>query len=87
MATRLRFVLDYLRYLEPRYRGADKLRARVEAFVPRPLLIALGLPVLRSRAVRGAGPPVRLVERRIKPPATVAEYLRHTIPMWCWSHR
>jgi hypothetical protein len=81
LSTRLRFVLDYLRYLEPRYRDADKLRARVETFVPKLVVAALNFPVLRSKTARHLlAAVVRNAERRIPPPAQVESFIRRHSP-------
>ena len=45
-ATAIRFVIDYVRYLEPEYADADALRARARSRVPAPLRLLLG-PLLR----------------------------------------
>ena len=76
----LRFGSDYLRYLEPRYRDATKLRARA----PR-----TRAPVRRrSDGSPGAGPPgcapfsarYRLVERSLPPPPAVESFLAAQAP-------
>jgi len=76
-AIRLRMTIDYLRYLDPTYAGAPKLRARARERVPR-----IGLWLL---AVTGAGTAIgrRVVraalhacERAIPRSVQVDEYLR-----------
>ena len=49
LARKLRATIDYLRYLEPRYRDAEKLRARAERNAP-----AAGRRAGPGRARRGA---------------------------------
>jgi hypothetical protein len=46
-ATALRYVIDYVRYLEPEFAGADALRERAQSRVPAPLRLLLR-PFFRS---------------------------------------
>jgi hypothetical protein len=57
-ATRLRMTIDYLRYLDPAYAGAPKLRARARERVP-----ALGLWLVAAAGARTA--PGRAIVRRL----------------------
>lgn len=51
---RVRLGVDYLRYLEPRYRDAHKLRERAEARVPERVLKVTSHRLMRSGAALGA---------------------------------
>jgi hypothetical protein len=51
-ATALRYAIDYLRYLEPEYAGADALRTRAGERVPRVLRLPIDELAGRSRAAR-----------------------------------
>jgi len=81
LATELRHTADYLRYLEPRYREATKLRARAERKVP-PGGLRLG------RAARRLGPPgvaaarraVQAVERCVPPAPRADRFLAELDP-------
>ena len=77
LARKLRNTIDYLRYLQPRYRAAGKLRARAER----------NAPVAGRRLAGWArvfGPPgvaamlgtLRRVERCLPPPPSFEQYLR-----------
>jgi hypothetical protein len=74
----LRLTLDWLRYLDPMYAHAPKLRERVEERVPRPLrraLLALG-PSGRA-AVRRL---LEAMERTLPPPAGLRETIAGHAP-------
>jgi hypothetical protein len=78
-ARKLRATIDYLRYLEPRYRDADKLRARAERNAP-----AAGrrlAAVARTLGRPGVGAAVgtlRRLERCLPPPpAPVRHFAAH----------
>lgn len=67
-ATALRTLLDYLRYLDPRYRGATALRLRVRKLVaPFFLVVADVIGGLGWPAVRLAAAIVGAMERRLPP--------------------
>jgi hypothetical protein len=76
LARKLRATIDYLRYLQPRYRDAEKLRARAERNAP-----AAGRRL--GRAARALGPPgvaaalgaLRRVERCLPPPPWIQRRL------------
>jgi hypothetical protein len=76
LTRQLRFGVDYLRYLEPRYRDATKLRARAEQRAPR-------LVSLLGRVAALGGPAgvialrrsLQLVERSLVPPRQVERFL------------
>jgi hypothetical protein len=76
LTRQLRFGVDYLRYLEPRYRDATKLRARAEKQAPMSVR-RLG----RLAALAGPAGPValrrslQLVERSLVPPRRVERFL------------
>jgi hypothetical protein len=57
-ATKLRMTIDYLRYLDPAYAGAPKLRARARERVP-----AIGLGLVAASGARTA--PGRAIVRRM----------------------
>ncbi len=81
LASELRLGIDYLRYLEPRYRGAVKLRARAEARAPAPIVRA-------GSAARVAGAPgvtalrraLQALERTIPPPPSALRFLSRQRP-------
>lgn len=76
LAQRLRLGYDYLRYLEPAYRGMPGLRMRSEDRVPVGLLRVLSLPGMRTlparRFLRTA---LRGLERAIPPSTRIERYL------------
>lgn len=81
VAKPLRFGIDYLRYLEPRYRDATKLRARARGRAPD--------WVVRAGRVAGrAGVPgvvalrrgLQLVERCLPPPNGAVRFLQQETP-------
>ncbi len=81
LATWLRRSIDYVRYLEPPYRDATKLRARAARKAPKPVR-RLG------RVARLAGPPgvavlrwsLRVMERSLAPPPEIERYLADEAP-------
>lgn len=77
----LRRSLDYLRYLEPIYDGAPKLRQRAEDQVPRTMVRLARGSLGRTRAGRRllAGT-LRMAERSIPVDATVDAYVRKQHP-------
>ncbi len=80
-ARGLRLGIDYLRYLEPRYADAAKLRARAREAAPPRLVRAAGLPVVRSRAgVRTLQAALRGVESALPAPARIEAFLRERRP-------
>jgi hypothetical protein len=65
-ATRLRFAIDYLRYLEPEFAEADQLRRRARYRAPWYVRMFAALQLLRIKAVRRMlGSVLRGVERRM----------------------
>jgi hypothetical protein len=81
LTRNLRLGIDYLRYLEPRYRDANKLRARAEQHAP--------ISVRRlGRVVAPAGPAgvialrrfLQLVERSLVPPRRFERFLAEERP-------
>ena len=81
LAQRLRLSFDYLRYLEPEYRGMPGLRMRSEDRVPVGMLRLLSLPgamtVPGRRLVRFG---LTRLERAIPPSAAIEHYLRDQRP-------
>src|SRR4051812_13075258 len=73
-ARDLRFGIDYLRYLEPRYRDTPKLRARAAANAPEWVKRAA------NRNPRLLGRVLRAAERALPPPAYVDRYLQAERP-------
>lgn len=74
--TALRASIDYLRYLDPAYADAHKLRERAADAAPAALRRALASPpsrVVPPRVLRRA---LQYVERRLPTPANVEAYLR-----------
>ena len=80
-ATKLRMTIDYLRYLDPAYGGAPKLRARAKERVPRLglwLLAAAGAKTRFGRRVTRAA--LHACERVIPSSSTIDEFLRAQRP-------
>jgi hypothetical protein len=81
LAAWLRKSIDYLRYLEPRYRDATKLRARAGRKAPKAMRVA-------GRFARLTGPPgvaglrrtLQAVERCLAPPREVVRFLKEQQP-------
>jgi hypothetical protein len=81
LAGILRRGIDYLRYLEPRYAEAEKLRARARGQAPRSVRILAALPLLRSaRGVTALRRALQAVERRLPPPPAVTTFVRERRP-------
>lgn len=81
IARRLRAGIDYLSYLDPRYRDADKLRQRAAGFAPRMVrrLAALA-PLNSSRGHERMRQCLRAFERAIPTPFGVARFIRSHDP-------
>ena len=80
-ATKLRMTVDYLRYLDPAYAGAPKLRARAKERVPRVglwLLAAAGAKTRFGRRVTRVA--LHACERVIPRSPTIDGYLREQRP-------
>jgi hypothetical protein len=79
-ATRLRMTIDYLRYLDPAYAGAPKLRARAKERVPRigSWLVALSAHAALGRAITRAA--LRACERAIPVSAAICDFLKAQDP-------
>ena len=81
VARSFRYGIDYLRYLEPRYREARKLRARAEARSPRAVrLLGRIMSSAGSRGVVALSRSLQAVERSIPPPPGHARFLVDTAP-------
>jgi hypothetical protein len=81
LAASLRRGIDYLRYLEPRYRDATKLRARAARKAPASMrrlasLARLGGPV----GVAGMGRALQALERCLAPPRELERFLSEQQP-------
>jgi hypothetical protein len=72
LASELRYGTDYLRYLEPRYRAATKLRARAERRAP--------TAIRRAGRLFGLRPGLQGIERTLPPPASAVRYLAEKRP-------
>ena len=87
-AIKLRMTIDYLRYLDPAYAGAPKLRARARERVPRIGLWLLSVTAARTatgrRVMRAA---LTACERAIPRSAEIDEFLRSKPPTSCCSRR
>lgn len=80
-ATAVRNLLNYLRYLHPRYRSAGKLTDRAAAVIPRPLRAVLALPGIRSAAaLRILDRGLRLLEAGIPPDPAIARVIAEEAP-------
>ena len=74
---RIRLGVDYLRYLEPAYEHAPRLRSRAEERAPRGVLWLMGLPGLAgARGRRWLAGLLRRLERAVPPDSGIADYLR-----------
>lgn len=76
-AIRLRMTIDYLRYLDPSYAGAPKLRARARERVPRIALWLLAITGARTRVGRRLQrATLHACERAIPRSDEIDQYLR-----------
>src|SRR5581483_11085751 len=81
LARSLRFGIDYLRYLEPRYRDATKLRARAEGRAPAAVRRVGGIASrVGAPAVVALRRSLQLAERSIPPPRSHLRYLAEFEP-------
>ena len=72
LAAWLRRSIDYLRYLEPRYRDATKLRARAKRKAPKAMRLVGRFARLTGRpGVAGLRRTLQAVERCLAPPREV----------------
>jgi hypothetical protein len=81
LGRKIRLGIDYLRYLEPSYRDAPKLRARIQRRAPAIVPRAAAWPVLRTglgRRALGAG--LRVLDRALPDDARVLSLLREHHP-------
>lgn len=77
VAARLRWSIDYLRYLHPRYRGAYKLRGRAAESTPALVRIVARLPLVRTRlGLTLIDRLLRSFERAIPPSPAIDNFLR-----------
>jgi hypothetical protein len=73
----LRRSLDYLRYLQPEYRGATKLRHRAEQKAPRFVIAVLGRPLVDTRVGRWLlGQVIRGCDRAVPRDPAVDAFVR-----------
>lgn len=81
LATTVRLLLDYLRYFEPAFANASRLRDRAEKRLPRVYVIIVKL-VLRggSRARRWLGSALRALERLIPAIPALEAFIREHNP-------
>jgi hypothetical protein len=71
LSRKLADTVDYLRYLEPRYRDAEKLRARARDNAP-----VAGLRLARWAPTGLLKPSLAWTERCLPPPPEIEDYLR-----------
>src|SRR5215210_4551365 len=76
LVQELRLGFDYLRYLEPRYRDAHKLRARAERQASRPVRALARVAPLRRPLVAA----MRALERALPPHPAYTAYVREHAP-------
>jgi hypothetical protein len=76
----LRAAADYLRYLEPRFAGAEYLRRRSERSLPPEAHLLTRLPRLPPVVVGGAIRLIRAVERLVPADAALQQWLRDIAP-------
>ena len=85
MARGIRFWADYLRYLGPEYRDADKLRERAADRLPQFLIRFSSLRLVNSTAGRRRLAAVlRWIEQRCRPIAGWTRSLPSSSPTSCW---
>jgi hypothetical protein len=73
---RARFMIDWLRYLEPPFRNARKLRDRLEAGVPLTLKLMVRLPLVKSASGRRMlRKTFTAVDRSIPPRGEITSYI------------
>jgi hypothetical protein len=81
LRRRLRLAIDYLRYLEPRYRDAAKLRARAERRTSEIVRRVVGWPFFRTTfGLRVLSRTLRLVEGAIPSRPAVDAFIRAQRP-------
>jgi hypothetical protein len=80
LAASLRRTIDYLRYLEPVYRDATKLRARAEQEAPPSMRVPARLVGLVPHGAAAARRALQSVERCLEPPAQVTSFLEQQRP-------
>jgi hypothetical protein len=77
----LRLTIDYLRYLEPRYREAPKLRQRAASRVPDSVQRMLAWPLVRSPVlIRMLKRLLQWIERAIPPDGAAVEFIKTQEP-------
>lgn len=81
LARGLRLTIDYLRYREPRYADAPKLRARARSQAPAAAVRLIELPVMRGpRMARLLGRTLAAAERALPAPESVVRWMRKRRP-------
>lgn len=81
LSDRVRRSIDYLRYLEPRYANAPKLRERAAGSAPRVVRRVFELPGCRHpRVVAASGAALRQVELALPTAPHVDDYIRGQSP-------
>jgi hypothetical protein len=81
LGRKLRLGIDYLRFLDPRYDNAPRLRGRSQERTPRMVRALAGLPGLRSPSGRRAlGWVLRQFEQAIPKSRELQEFLRQQEP-------
>ncbi len=81
LAAWLRRSIDYLRYLEPRYRDAVKLRARAARKAPHGIRhVAKGVKLLGPLGIAGVKRALQLLETRLEPPPHIQAFLAEQRP-------
>ncbi len=81
VAERVRLGLDYLRYLDPAYANAPRLRTRAEERAPRGVLWMLKGPLSRRAAFRGRlATALRAIERALAVDPAIEAYLAEQAP-------
>lgn len=80
LSTRLRRSTDYLRYLEPPYEDAPKLRARAERHAPPLVRAVAGAAARVPGGVSALARTLRRMERSIEPSEVVAAFVREQAP-------
>lgn len=77
----VRYLIDYLRYLHPRYKNTEKLTARAAKRIPRFLRLVLQLPLVRSPLVLHLMDRIlRKIERQIPCDPQILNFIKSQNP-------
>lgn len=81
LARALRFSLDYLRYLDPRFDESPKLRTRAEQFAPTLIAWLSRLPLIRTRrGILVFGAILKALEESVPPGIHLVRFIQRQAP-------